>query len=189
MDAQGFRLSQKSKDFNPNRWQTVEQAQKEVKAAGASIPSDDSRYPAYAAIMSDGRQFTDYRQHCQTRVPGHYQKSVRQWMINNGENIIQMTRKRQAENSGAVLGVQKTVLPVENVVFCDTFGCEMDKTNAIMGTGLQVANECPELPGTFMYVADPSVAATNVKNIELNTRNENGINTPKRWETVISPYT
>ena len=189
MDAKGFRLSQKSKDFNPNRWGTVDQAQVEVKAAGASIPSDDSRYPAYAAVMSDGREFTDYRQHCQTRVPGPYQKGVRQWMINNGEKIIEMTRKRQAENSGAVFGVQNTVLPAANIVFCDTFGCEMDTTNSIMGTGLQVANECPDLPGTFMYVADPSVAATNVKKIEINTKNENGINTSKRWATVVSPYT
>jgi hypothetical protein len=183
MDTRGFRIG--SKNTNPSRWSVFEQAQKESSGNGVSMPADDSRYPAYAGIMSDARTFTDYRSRCATRVSPPYTQPVKEWMIENAEQIMDLTRKRQTENTGANFGTANTVPPPETVQFCDPFGCEMDKTNAVLGTGLVNVNECPELPGTFIYGVSPEGKAANVKNTIYNLVNENGRNSNKRWENYL----
>jgi hypothetical protein len=189
MDTKGFRLKEKNGFFNLDKWDLVAQTNKEVKASGSSVPADDSRYPAYAAVMSDARTFTDYRSHCSSRVPAPYTQAVKEWMIKNGSQIIDMNRRRQAENTGAVFGTVETAPPPATLVFCDAFGCEQEETNSHFGTGIETVNECPELPGTFNYRPDPSVIAANKKNIMLNVVNENGRNSSRRWETgVFAPY-
>ena len=189
MDAKGFRLADKTSLFKLNQSNIANQVNIEIKASGSSIPADDSRYPAYAATMSDARTFTDYRSHCASRVPALYTKPVKEWIIKNGSQIIEMNRKRQTENTGAVFGTANTVLPPEILVFCDPYGCEQQLTNEQNGTGIEIVNECPELPGSFMYRPDPSVMSANTKKINYNLVNENGRNSSRRWETgVYSKY-
>jgi hypothetical protein len=189
MDTKGFRLKDKNGFFNLDKWDLVEQTNKEVHASGSSVPADDSRYPAYAAAMSDARTFTDYRSHCASRVPAPYTQAVKEWMVKNGAQIIDMNRRRQAENTGAVFGTVETAPQPATLVFCDAFKCEQEETNAHLGTGIETVNECPELPGTFNYRPDPSVISANKKNIMLNPVNENGRNSSRRWETgVFGPY-
>ena len=185
MDANGFRLKDKSGFFNLDKWELVQQIKKEEKLSFSSVPADDARYPAYAAAMSDARTFTDYRSKCASHVPAPYTQPVKEWMIKNGSQIIEMNRKRQAENTGAVFGTVETAPKPERLVFCDVFGCEQEETNAYLGTGIETVNECPELPGTFTYRPDPSVISANKKNIMLNPVNENGRNSSRRWETGV----
>ena len=183
MDAKGFRLKQYNDFYNPNKWETVKESKKETKPS-TTTPADDSRYPAYAGVMSDARTFTDYRSPCASRVTAGYAEPVRQWLINNGADIIDMNRRRQAENTGAVFGTTDTVPAPETLVFCDNYECKRESTNIAFGTGIETVNKCPELPGTFMYRPDPSVAQLNKKNIAYNTVNEKGRNSTRRWETA-----
>lgn len=185
MDAQGFRLKDKNSFFNPAKWDTIEEAKIEVKASGYTLPADDSRYPAFAAPMSDARTFTDYRSHCQTRVPAAYTQPVKQWMIHNGESLIELNRKRAANNTGATLPMAATAPPAETLVFCDPFGCEMQATGEKFGQGIETVNDLPDMPGTFMYRPDPEVVAANRKNTLYNLVNENGRNTSRRWEVSV----
>ena len=183
MDAQGFRIAEKNGFFKPSRWQLAEQTKKELKASGSTIPADDSRYPAFAAVMSDARTFTDYRQHCQTRVPSMYERPVKQWMIRNGHDIMNLNRKRQAENTGAVLGLADTAPPAEVYFFCNPYECKKVESGNPFGTGVQTVNTpLPNLPGGFMYEPSEEVKMANTKNIVYNLVNENGRNTNKRWE-------
>lgn len=185
MDINGFRLKQKGDFFTPDKWDVAYQAKNEVKASGSSVPADDARYPAYAAKMEDARTFTDYRSRCAVRVGAEYTQPVKEWMVKNGSQIIEINRKRQAENTGAVFGTVETAPQPAVLVFCDVFGCEQEQTGHPLGTGIETVNECPELPGTFMYRPDPSVIGANKKNIAINKINENGRNSSRRWETGI----
>ena len=48
----------------------------------------DSRYPALSAVMSDARQFTDYRTYCSANIAPEAQYKTKQWSIKGGRQRI-----------------------------------------------------------------------------------------------------
>ena len=183
MDSKGFRLAPPDLK-GPSRWAVWQQAQNEVNHAFYSEPADNSRYPAYGAQMDDGREFTDYRQTCQERVPAAFTRPVRLWMQRNAEAIIDLTRKRTAQNSGAVFPLANTTPPFENIVQCTPLGCTT-KSNPFkppLATGnLNLNAKAAPMFGTYQVA--PAPGQTNPKNIDLNMYNEGGRNSVARWRT------
>lgn len=140
-------------------------------------PAVDNRYPAYAAQMQDGRLVTDYRNHCSRNIPAGAQYTTKKWMVDHAEEIMDVSRKRQAEWSGASLRMANTVPPPADVVHSTPFESEVMPTGAIGGVGLVRADTpAPALFGTFMV--EPTVAETrlNKKNISVTTKYEGGRN-------------
>jgi hypothetical protein len=182
MDSQGFRkTSREFARFEPSG-DVQKQAKIEIEATTSSVPVEDSRYPAYAAPMSDGREFTDYRERCVTYAPPKYHNPVRHWMARNGDEIMRTARRRQAQNTGAVLGTADTEARFEKTQYCTPLGCTIS-TSDYTGVGIQTMNQtCPELFGTFEFPADPDVIWANRKNISLTTKSEGGVNTSERWK-------
>jgi hypothetical protein len=61
--------------------------------------------------MSDGRLVTSYRNHCSQNIPTGKQFATKEWFTNNATELIAITRKRAAEQVGAIYGVDTTVVP------------------------------------------------------------------------------
>ena len=140
-------------------------------------PAIDNRYPAFAAQMQDGRLVTDYRNHCSRNIPAGSQFATKQWMVTHGEDIIRMSRQRQAEWTGAALGLANTVPPPADIVHSTPFNSEVMPTGAAAGIGVARADAAaPDLFGTFTVA--PSLAETraNKKNIATTTKYEGGRN-------------
>jgi hypothetical protein len=71
-------------------------------------------------------------------------------MQRNADEIIAVSRQRQAEIAGADRGFDNTVVaPAENVVVCDTFACGFQQTMAHNGIGTERREPVPDLFGTF----------------------------------------
>ena len=137
----------------------------------------DNRYPAYAALMSDGRLVTDYRPKCEKNVPVGKQFATHQFMINNAETLIEESRKRQALWNGAVFGLSATQPEPAVVQRCTADDCSFRVTGDKFGIGLERQSEgVPVLFGTFEV--DPTVAelTRDKRNVGLTTRFEGGRN-------------
>ncbi len=110
MMKQGFRI-------DPDQWASYNKGDiagdgnGKVQAANVAPamyePAPDNRYPAYAALMSDGRLVTDYRSKCEKNVPVGKQFATHQFLVHNAESLIAESRRRQALWNGAVLGWQR----------------------------------------------------------------------------------
>lgn len=140
-------------------------------------PAPDNRYPAFAAQMQDGRLVTDYRNHCSRNVPAGAQFTTKKWMIHHADTIIAMSRQRQAEWTGAAIGLANTVPPPADIVHSTPFNNEVMPTNAPGGIGVMRADAAaPALFGTFKI--NPSEAETryNKKNIATTTYYQGGRN-------------
>jgi len=140
-------------------------------------PAIDNRYPAFAAQMQDGRLVTDYRNHCSRNIPAGAQYTTKKWMVDHAEEIMDVSRKRQAEWSGASLPLANTVPPPADVVHSTPFGSEVMSTGAIGGVGVMRADTpAPDLFGIFLV--QPTIAETrlNKKNISVTTKYEGGRN-------------
>jgi len=137
----------------------------------------DSRYPAYAAPMEDGRLVTDYRNHCSRNIPPGAQFSTKAWMIHHADNIINLSRERQAEWTGAALGTANTVPPPEFVVHSTPFDSNIYRTGFAAGIGLERADaKVPALFGTFVVPPSRAETALNKKNIALTSDYQGGRN-------------
>jgi hypothetical protein len=141
------------------------------------LPADDPRYTGFAAIMNDGREFTDYRQPCQTRVEYGLQAGVKRWLVGNTDSIIKVSRDRQGQNSGHFFGLQNLSPSAKIVQVCDPMSCKISSSDP-SGLGIERSEQCPELFGTFQG----SPNSQNIKNIGLNVENYGGRNTPLRWQ-------
>lgn len=181
MDSKGFRVPG-TPDLvqQPTVWRVKEIVGK-VPGQPTSIPTQDVRYSAFAAPMSDGRLVTDYRQSCVSRAPYGSQNAVKQWMVHNADDIIKTSIKRQAETTTGLHFLSDTPLPPPAAIQKSTTRySEIVQTGEPFGLGLERAGtEAPTLPGTFWFV--PTTPHPNLKQIALTRRFEGGRNTANRW--------
>jgi hypothetical protein len=151
MDSRFFRRT-----TDPNFYENVPQgydakrtAYKTVVSARNTLPSPDPRFPGYAAIMEDGRLVTDYRPHCNQNIPAGSQYGVKEWMVKNTTSIIDVSRSRQAQVTGAIYKDDPTVVPDPlGTVKCTKTECGYTVYNE-SGIGIERNDPAPELFGTF----------------------------------------
>lgn len=178
MDSQFFRIpTQPNYYFGTSSYEAQRTAYKTAVSQRNTYPSPDSRFPGWAAPMEDGRIATDYRPHCNENVPAGVQFPVKEWITKNAEEIIEISRARQARMAGAQYGNDPTVVPPpESVVKCDKVDCAFFPTQATNGIGTErVYDKAPELFGTFEL---PRQRAPR-PNVCLNNTFENGRNSPR----------
>ena len=143
-------------------------------------PARDSRYPARAAALEDGRLVTDYRPQCSKNIRTGQQFYTKKWMIGHGEELMEESRKRQVEWSGAALPMANTMPPPAAVVHSTPFYSEVNPTNLKGGLGVERANAtCPPIFGAFEYTPTISEMQNNRKNIGMTTREEGGRNSKR----------
>jgi len=150
MDSNGFRKKQSPWYFSsPDTYALEVQAMKVSVPKKETAPTQDSRYPGWAAPMSDGRFVTDYRSKCEVNIPTGLQYATKEFMQKNGSEIIKQSRLRQAKQTGAGLSYNSiTDMPAARYVKCDEYECLVKKGNP-KGVGTERIEETPELFGTF----------------------------------------
>ena len=184
MDRKGFRLkSEPDLVIQPPRTIVNQEVTREIDAT-KTVPAPDSRFRAYAAPMADGRLVTDYRDKCVTRAPPGTQYSVKGWTVHNTDEIIQISRDRQVQNTGMALGTAQTELPAAMYQQCTTTGCEIYGSGAYGGLGIERKEPVPELFGTFDFTPNAATLANNRTFTALNKTVEYGRNTPGRWHNL-----
>jgi len=174
MDAKLFRLPTNPNFYSGNASPfDVEQQHKQTQ-----LPAQDSRFPGWAAPMSDGRLVTDYRNHCSFNFPTGTQFATKEWMTKNAIDIIRIGRERMSEQTGAIYGVDPSVVPPPAmIVKCQTNDCERVTTNNPGGIGMERADvDTPELFGTW---TSDSWSSAPKPNVALTTRFEGGRNSPR----------
>jgi hypothetical protein len=182
LDQPGFSRDTRPNLFhNPPYGTEYNQAQRVGFAPSTQIePARDTRYPAYAAPMSDGRLVTDYRPHCARNIPPNAQYNTKLWMVHHADKMIDESRRRQVEWSGASLPMANTVPPPADIVHSNKFYSEVNPTGLSGGIGVERANSvAPDLFGTFQYEPTMREIRNNRKNISLNVHYEGGRNTPR----------
>lgn len=151
MDAQLFRLPtepQYYKGGSLNQGEVENQISKPAQSLNA-------RYPGSVAIAADGNVFTDYRPKCTKNVPTGQQYATRQWLQHNAEDIIKVSRERQAKATGASYMNASTVPPPVAIAKCDIDKCGYYPSNANSSvqipTGIERGDIAPPLFGTFEF--------------------------------------
>ena len=132
--------------------------------------------------MADGRLVTNYQNHCSQNIPTGRQFATKEWMVKNTEEIIRVGRSRFAERTGAMYGLDKTVVPPPAaVVHCSRADCALVESSTPGGIGVERAGAAaPALFGTW----DPQATlgglfAAPAAEISLTRRYEGGRNTPR----------
>lgn len=176
MDVNGFREAQSPFFFNqpPTYLVEVTTARVALPPQKTTLPTPDSRFPGYAAPMSDGRGITDYRAHCETSIPSHQSYAVRHWMQRNGDQILTTSRARQAAATGAGRPMADTEMPARSFVQCDPQVCARQAGSPI-GVGQVRRETVPPLFGTF----GGSGRFGTTPRVPLTTNYEGGRNTPR----------
>lgn len=178
MDSQFFRIpTQPNYYFGITNREAETSAYKTAVSQRNTFPSPDSRFPGYAAPMEDGRLVTDYRPHCSENVPAGVQFPVKEWITKNAEQIMQLSRDRQVQMTGAIYGDDPSVVPPPvSLVKCDKVDCAFLPADTINGIGTErVYDKAPELFGTFELPRQRAPKA----NVGLNRHFENGRNSPR----------
>jgi hypothetical protein len=176
-----------SRDTRPNLYHNppfgteYNAAQKAYVPPGKDVyPARDNRYPAYAGPMQDARLVTDYRPQCTKNIRPAIQFNTKLWLINHTDDVIDESRRRQVEWTGASLAMANTVPPPANIVHSNTFYSEVNPTGLQNGIGVERANTpCPGLFGTFSYEPTMDEIRNNRKNIALTSHYEGGRNSPR----------
>lgn len=140
-------------------------------------PTHDVRYPAYASAMSDGRLVTDYRPQCSKNIRTGSQFHTKHWMIQHATDLMEESRRRQVEGTGASLPMASTVPPPAAIVHSTPFTSDLHPTGFRQGVGVERANaNAPALFGTFSY--EPSIRdiQMNRKNVAMTVHEEGGRN-------------
>lgn len=182
LDQPGF-----SKDTRPNLFHNPSFGTEYKAAQKAYVPpikdvypARDNRYPAYAGPMADGRLVTDYRPHCTRNIRPAIQYDTKLWMVHHADEVMDESRRRQVEWSGASLPLANTVPPPADIVHSNPFYSEVNPTMLPNGIGVERANaDCPDLFGTFSYEPTMSEIRNNRKNIALTKYYEGGRNSPR----------
>jgi hypothetical protein len=173
-----------SQNTHPDLFTTPEFGTEYLAARNAYVPpvedvypARDDRYPAYAGKMQDGRLVTDYRPKCSKNIRPNEQYYTKEWMVHHADEMMDESRRRQVEWSGASLPLANTVPPPAQMVYSNPFYSEMSATNLKYGIGMERADAAaPMLFGTFQYEPTMSEIRNNRKNIDLTSRQEGGRN-------------
>jgi len=175
MDSKLFRLP-----TGPNLYAHQEGYNVHKLSKKSTAPTQDSRFPGYAAPLQDGRLVTDYRSHCEKNIPVESQEQTRIWLQRNATNIMLLSQQRAAEQTGAIYGMDQTVVPPPAVIVdCAPGSCVRTKTRFLDGIGTERRGaDAPDLFGTFSPSAflpppTPKVSGTTVY--------EGGRNTPRNF--------
>ena len=179
MDARLFRLPTKPNFFAGIG--TADPFDIERRQKYSQIPTESSRFPGYAAPMSDGRLVTSYQNHCSQNIAPEKQFATKEWMTKNAEELITLSRKRAAVQTGAIYGLDSSVVPPPaSIVDCTRANCTRTATNLPGGIGTERASSgLPELFGTWDATTSDVPPASRVS---LTTVYEGGINTPRGGE-------
>ena len=177
MDARLFRLP-----THPNFYAAAstadpfDVAQRQKYTEG---PTRDSRFPGWAAPMSDGRLVTSYKNHCSQNIPEGKQFATKDWMTHNAVELIGISRSRLAQQTGAIYGLDPTVVPPPaGIVECTRSDCVRTQTNLSGGIGTERAPQpVPELFGT--WDARMTLMPQPPPNTALTSQYEGGRNTPR----------
>ena len=175
MDSKLFRLP-----TSPNFYSGIASAdpfELREQQKRSQLPTSDTRFPGWAAPMSDGRLVTEYAAHCSQNIPSRQQFATKEWMTKNADQIIRVTRERLSQVTGSFYGLDKTVVPPPAlIVKCATDDCTRTATYALGGIGVERADSAaPDLFGTWEY---NQVASTAYKT-PITTTYEGGRNTPR----------
>jgi hypothetical protein len=186
MDAKLFRIP-----TEPNFYKPLQAATPAIKTHNNNVqlPTPDSRFPGWAAPMSDGRLVTDYTNHCSKNIPVGKQYPTKLWMQRNSNEIINYSRTANAIAVGSVFPFDKSVVPPPVAkVSCTRSSCEMVPTGAEGGIGVERReNEFPELFGTF--TSDSLFPAVKkAEHTELTSLYQGGRNSIMRDRNVSSAY-
>lgn len=171
MDSKFFRLP-----TNPNLYPAAQPADVRDIGTNQELPAPDSRFPGWAAPMSDARLVTDYQPHCARNIPAGQQFATKGWIQRNASQVMDYSRKVYAQRMGGFLAYDSTVVPPPAmVVDCKPGGCSRSLTEAPGGIGMERADAaCPELFGTFSYAGMANVKAE--PRVALTTKQEGGRN-------------
>lgn len=175
MDSQFFRVP-----TSPNYYSGMPRTEAERVATRTIVstrntqPTMDSRFPGWAAPMADGRLTTDYRPHCNQNIPAGKQFGTKEWIQANTDDIIEISRMRYAESTGAIYGNDMTTeAPPQSIVKCEKTECVMMPSGKYNGIGTErVYDKSPDLFGTFVF---PRMRAPK-PHIGLNQKFEGGRN-------------
>jgi hypothetical protein len=163
----------------PGNWNARGTAYKTVVSERNTFPTPDPRFPGYAGMMEDGRLITDYRPQCNKNVPVGSQYAVKEWMQKNTPSIIDVSRTRQAMITGAIYGLDKSVVPPPvGTVQCTATDCGY-ASGSPYGIGIERVDKAPEIFGTFDFNGRSVAPASHT---ELTTKFEAGRNTPRGRE-------
>ena len=177
MDTEGYRTPQEPWFFPTTNPRAVEhQAREKATPKKSATPTQDIRYAGWAAPMNDGRLVTDYRSKCEVNVPAGEQFATRSFLQHNASDIIQTSRRRQAEQAGANLPFNsKNIMPAKRYVKCDSMQCYTKDGNP-RGLGTERMELVPELFGTFSptYTSDTAPSQPMITRVY-----EGGRNTPR----------
>ena len=173
MDAKFFRVRTQPDYYSPAANPV------DIRTCGErqELPAPDSRFPGWAAPMSDARLVTNYKPHCAANIPVGQQFPTRVWMQQNASEIIDYSRKVYAERTGANIPFDDTVVPPPaEVVTCRPAECTRVVTEAPGGIGVERgASAAPDLFGTFSF-ASGTGAATPLRSPIMTARSEGGRN-------------
>lgn len=151
MDSRFFRRTTDPNFYEnvPTGYDAKGTAYKTVVSDRNTLPTADSRFPGYAGPMADGRLITDYRPHCNQNIPAGSQYGVKEWMVKNSSSIMDVSRSRQAQVTGAIYKDDPTVVPNPvATIKCTKTDCEYTAYDE-RGIGIERADKAPELFGTF----------------------------------------
>lgn len=157
LDQPGFRKDTRPNLFSTPSFGTEYRAAHEAAIAPAKdvYPARDPRYPAYAGPMQDGRLVTDYRPQCSKNIRPEAQNSTKLWMIHHADELMDESRRRQVEWSGASLPMANTVPPPANIVHSNPFYSEVVPTQLPTGLGVERANAAAPMLLEHLNISPP----------------------------------
>lgn len=176
MDVNGFREPQSPWFFTQPAEYLVETRVKSLeKPLKTTSPTQDNVYAGWVGKMEDGRLITDYRPNCSKNIPTGQQYATKLWMQNNADTIINISRVRNSQATGAGKSYYFKEMPTKTRIHCTTDECHYTKVNP-NGIGSSREEYVPELFGTFsgsspIFGSKPNFVHTSKE------KEEGGINT------------
>lgn len=179
MDSAGFNRITQPNLFSqlPTYGAQYKIVRKEQELPRTLYPAPDARYPAYSYAAADGRFVTDYRPHCTQNTPPGAQFTTKAWMQHHADNLIQLSRQRQSEWTGASLPMPNLAPPPAVVISSTPFENHLKPTGERFGLGVARADaRAPVLFGTFVIPPTNAELQRNTKKISQTALYEGGRN-------------
>lgn len=143
-----------------------------------TVPTPDNRYSEYAGNMADGRIATDYRPNCVSRAPYGHQNATKEWLVKNADEVVHVSRIRQAETSGAIYGARYYGPKPEAVQHVTAYSSKVREVASGSGLGTERAQATAAPADAYFGSFDPTQfnLTKPAKHIGLTRRSEGGAN-------------